>query len=104
LISDEKIPFEKMFKLRSVFSGSSLRCIHQGFCVKQGFYRGLVSQPAASPIRISNNSKKANRNVARVAKKKKGIRDILGDDIKSPAAPLSAPSPMVVFVHLIKDL
>jgi hypothetical protein len=96
----KNIPFEKMFKVRSVFSGSSLRCIHQGFGIKQGLYRGLVSQPAVSPMRISNNLKKANRNVDRVEKRKKGIRDIQGDNIKGPAAPLSAPSPMVVFCAL----
>jgi hypothetical protein len=75
--------------------------MQKGFCIKQALNRGLVSQPLAIPNRILNNSKKVNRNGAQIVKKKKGIRDILGDDIKSPAAPLSAPSPVVFFCNLM---
>lgn len=78
-----------MFGLRSCLYHGPIRCM-------QAVNKRFLSQPAASHFRISNNSKKASQNVLlQGAKKKKGIRDILGDNLKSPSAPLSAPSPLV---------
>ena len=56
-----------------------------------------MSQPAFNfnHYRISNNNRKGGRNELHWPKKKKGIRDILGDNLNSASAPMSAPSPLV---------
>ena len=73
---------------------------HHFRCFQSG--KRCFGQPAIAPNRVFGNARKSGRNEFIGSKKKRGIRDILGNDLKSPSAPLSAPFPQVLSDLLIK--